>query len=429
MNGVFILILFLALIVINVPIAFSMMLTGFIYVLTTGNVPVSFVPQAIVNGSSSYTVLAIPFFMLVGELMNSSGITTRLFNFANCLVGHITGGLGHVNVLASILFAGMSGSAAADAAGLGNVEIKAMKEQGFDADFAVGVTAASSTIGPIIPPSSPMVLFGITGFVSIGALFLGGLVAGIMMAVFMMVTVYILAKKRNYPKRPRASVKEMWRSFIAAAPSLLTPIIIVGGILSGIFTPTEAAAASVVYALFLGVFVNRELNLKNIFKVLDKTVENIGMCLFLAGTGNLFGWMLGLEKVAENAANALFSISPNPMIILLIINIFLLFVGTFMETNASIFILVPVLMPIIKELGMHPVQFGVVMVLALMIGLLTPPTAICLSITSKLGGISYDRAFKATTPYYIGLLVTLALLNIFPELTLFIPRLFLGKAF
>jgi tripartite ATP-independent transporter DctM subunit len=430
MSGVFVLILFLALVALSVPIAFAMMLTGFIYIATTGNVPMTFIPQAIVGGSSSYTVLCMPFFMLVGELMNRGGITTQIFNFSNSLVGHIRGGLGHVNVLGSVIFAGMSGSAAADAAGLGSVEIQAMKDQGFDADFAVGITAASSTIGPIIPPSSPMVLFGITAYVSIGALFLGGLVVGVLMAIFMMITVYIIAKRRNYPMRDkRATFKEIWSTFIKAAPSLLTPGIIIGGILTGVFTATEAAAISVLYALFLGVFVNKEVDFKNFIKILDTTVENIGMCLMLAGAGTLFGWMIGLEKVAENAAAGLFSISSNPYVLLLIINLFLLFVGTFMETTASIFILVPILMPIVAKIGMNPVQFGVVMVLALMIGLLTPPTAICLSITSKLGGISYDRAFKATTPYFIGLLITLALINIFPELTLFVPRMFLGAGF
>jgi tripartite ATP-independent transporter DctM subunit len=427
-SGVYIIIAFLILVALNVPIAFAMMLTTFIYIVTTDIVPMTIIPQTIVTGASTYTVLCLPFFMLVGELMNTSGITQQIFNFSKAIVGHIRGGLAHVNILGSVIFAGMSGSAAADAAGLGNVEIQAMKKEGYDADFAVGVTAASATIGPIIPPSSPMILFGITAFVSIGALFLAGIIVGLLMAVFMMITVYIISKKRNFPKNDRmASPREIWSTFKKAAPSLLTPIIIVGGMLSGVFTATEAAAIAVLYALFLGIFVNREVTIKSLIKTLDTTIENVGMVLLLAGTGTLFGWVIGMEKIAENAANALFLISDNPLVLLLIINLFLLFIGMFMETTASIFIMVPILMPIIAEIGMHPVQFGVVMVLALMIGLITPPTAIVLSITSKLGGISYDRAFKAVTPYYIGLIIVLALINIFPDLTLFIPRLFLGE--
>lgn len=429
MSGALILLLFLALIFLGMPIACSMIATSFMYIVLTGNVSLSFITQAVVSGSAGYTVLAIPFFMLAGELMNRSGITKTMFGFAKTLVGHIPGGLGHVNVLASVLFAGMTGSAAADASGLGNIEINAMIDEGYDPDFSVGVTAASSTIGPIIPPSSPMVLFGVTAGVSIGGLFLGGLMVGLLMALFMMITVFVLARRRNYPVMPRAHASEVGRSLVHALPSLATPVIIVGGMLSGLFTPTEAAAVAVLLALFLGFVINRELNRHSLFATMDISIENLGMIMLLIGGGNLFGWMLGVEKVTEKAAELLFSVSDNKYILLLIINLFLLFVGSFMETNASILILCPILLPIAEQIGMHPVQFGVMMVLNLMIGLLTPPMAICLYITSKLGKISFERAFRAVSPYYIALLVVLFAITMIPQVTLWLPQMILGSKF
>lgn len=428
MSGALILLLFLALIFLGMPIAYSMIATSFMYIVLTGNVSLSFITQAVVSGSAGYTVLAIPFFMLAGELMNRSGITKTMFGFAKTLVGHIPGGLGHVNVLASVLFAGMTGSAAADASGLRNIEINAMIDEGYDPDFSVGVTAASSTIGPIIPPSSPMVLFGVTAGVSIGGLFLGGLMVGLLMALFMMITVFVLARRRNYPVMPRAHASEVGRSLVHALPSLATPVIIVGGMLSGQFTPTEAAVA-VLLALFLGFVINRELNRHSLFATMDISIENLGMIMLLIGGGNLFGWMLGVEKVTEKAAELLFSVSDNKYILLLIINLFLLFVGSFMETNASILILCPILLPIAEQIGMHPVQFGVMMVLNLMIGLLTPPMAICLYITSKLGKISFERAFRAVSPYYIALLVVLVAITMIPQVTLWLPQMILGSKF
>lgn len=365
---------FILMIALGVPVGFSMVLAAFIYVLSTGAVSLTFIPQSMISGVSSYTMLAIPFFMLVGELMNSSGITKRIFRFANDCVGRITGGLGHVNVLSSMLFAGMSGAAVADCAGLGAIEIKAMTDEGFDADFSVGITAASSIIGPIIPPSSPMVMLGIAAGISIGSLFMGG-------------------------------------------------------IFSGYFTPTEAAAVAVFYSLIVGIFVYRELKWKDIIRVMTTGIENLGLVMLLMASGKTFAWVLGMEKVAERATEVLFSFTSSPLVILLLINLLLLFMGTFMETNASILILTPILMPIVTQIGVHPVQFGVIMIFALMIGLLTPPMAICLFLTSKLGGISFQRAFKAVTPYYIGLLIVLLLINVCPQITLAVPKLLLGSSF
>ena len=416
--GILIIVLFLVLLLLRVPAAFCMLITTLVYALVEQSVPQSFIPQAMVSGSASYTIMAAPFFILVGELMNSSGITKRLFKFANVLVGHITGGLGHVNVLASVFFSGVSGSAIADAAGLGNVEIKAMVDEGYDPDFSVGITAASSTIGPIIPPSSPMVLYGIMSGTSIGALFMAGIPTGILMAGFMMLVVYIISKKRNYPKSRRATLPEIWKAFKEAFWALLSPLILIVGMLSGFATPTETAAVAAAYSLFLGVVIYKEMPWQSLMDIMRNSIKSIGMVMLLIATGTVFAWMIGTEKVAEKSAELLFSLTSNPYLILLLINLFLLFVGTFMETTSALLVTLPVLLPIVKIIGMSTVQFGVIMVLLLMIGMLTPPMALCLFVTSKIGGISFDRAFKAVLPYYVALLTVLIIINLFPGVTL-----------
>ncbi|MDC7245710.1 MAG: TRAP transporter large permease [Sphaerochaetaceae bacterium] len=420
---------FLVMIAIGVPVGYSMILTAFFFVKFTGAVNMSFVPSAMISGVSSYTMLAIPFFMLVGELMNNSGITKRIFTYADASVGHITGGLGHVNVMSSMIFSGMSGAAVADVAGLGAIEIKAMKDQGFDAEFAVGITAASSIIGPIIPPSSPMVLFGIAAGISIGGLFMGGITVGIIMGLLMMLTVYLIAKNRNYPRHERYPVSRQFRAFVVALPALLAPVILIGGIFSGYFTPTEAASVAAFYSLIVGIFIYKDFKIQNLPKVLLSSIENLGMVMLLMASGKLFAWVLGMEKIAELAASAIFTLTDNHYVILFLMNLILLFMGTFMETNASIFILTPILLPIASAIGVHPIQFGVIFIFALMIGLLTPPMAICLFLTSKIGGISFNSAFKAVRPYYIGLIIVLILINVFPEITLFVPKLLLGSSF
>lgn len=416
--GILIIVLFLVLLLLRVPAAFCMLITTLVYALVEQSVPQSFIPQAMVSGSASYTIMAAPFFILVGELMNSSGITKRLFKFANVLVGHITGGLGHVNVLASVFFSGVSGSAIADAAGLGNVEIKAMVDEGYDPDFSVGITAASSTIGPIIPPSSPMVLYGIMSGTSIGALFMAGIPTGILMAGFMMLVVYIISKKRNYPKSRRATLPEIWKAFKEAFWALLSPLILIVGMLSGFATPTETAAVAAAYSLFLGVVIYKEMTWQSLMDIMRNSIKSIGMVMLLIATGTVFAWMIGTEKVAEKSAELLFSLTSNPYLILLLINLFLLFVGTFMEATSALLVTLPVLLPIVKIIGMSTVQFGVIMVLLLMIGMLTPPMALCLFVTSKIGGISFDRAFKAVLPYYVALLTVLIIINLFPGVTL-----------
>lgn len=424
--ALFLFVCFLVLIFIRVPVAFSMLLTALLYVMLSGRVPMSFIPQGMVSGLSKYSVFASPMFIMVGYIMNNSGITDEIFDFADCLVGHIKGGLGHVNIVASLIFSGMSGSANADAAGLGNIEIKAMKDKGFDADFAVGVTAASSTIGPIFPPSNPMVFFGIITSVSIGALFMGGMVAGIIMALFMCLVVYIIASKRNYPVRQRASLKEIWTSFKRGFWAILAPVILIAAITTGVVTPAECGALALIYSLFISMVVYKTIKFRDLPRIMEPAINAIGIVLMLISAGNIYAWLLGDQHVAETVTKFLFSLTSNPWIILLLINLFLLFLGTFMESVAAITIAAPILFPIAVSLGLNPVQFGVVFILNLMIGVLTPPMAICLFITSKIGGISFERAFRAVRPYYVALLLVLLIVNLFPAITLFVPNLLLG---
>ena len=296
----------LVLLALRIPIAFSLGLVALIYVLFSETIPLGVVAQRLTGSMNSFVLLAVPFFMLAGKLMNTGGITKRIFNFANDLVGHITGGLGHVNIVASLIFAGMSGSAVADAAGLGSIEIKAMRDEGYDPDFSAAVTAASSTIGPIIPPSIPIVLYGVMAEVSIGRLFIGGIVPGFMMAISMMIFTYFLAHKRGYARRKRSPLRHLTKSFIAAFPPLLTPVIIVGGILGGVFTPTEAAVVAVLYAFGLSFFVYRELFLWQLPQMIKEVVISTGAILLIVGSASLFGWILTWERVPQMLAKFYF---------------------------------------------------------------------------------------------------------------------------
>lgn len=422
----FLLLFFLFLIALRVPISFSMLITSFCYILLSHRMPMSFIPQGMTSGLANYSVMCSPFFILVGCVMNKAGVTDEIFEFADCMVGHIKGGLGHVNVLSSLIFAGMSGSANADAAGLGNIEIKAMRENGYDADFAVGITSASSVIGPIFPPSNPMVYVGIMAGVSIGALFLGGIVVGVLMMLFMCITVYLIARKRNYPVRKKATVKERWAAFRKGFWALMTPVILIFCIQNGNITPTEAGAVALVYAVFISMFIYKRIRFKDLYPIMAQAINSIGLVLMLIGSGKVFAWTLGDQQVAEVISRGLFSITNNPWIILLLINLFLLFLGTFMESIAAITIAAPILFPIALSIGLNPVQFGIIFVLNLMIGVLTPPMAVVLFITAKIGGISFERAFKAVSPYYIALLLVLLLINLIPAITLGLPELMLG---
>ena len=411
------------LLIMGVPVAIALGGSSLVYVLLSGQVPDLVVVHRMVNGVDSFPLLAVPFFILAGNLMNTAGITNRIFDFAKACVGWMRGGLGHVNVGASVVFAGMSGAAVADAGGLGTIEIKAMRDAGYEPDFSVGVTAASSTIGPIIPPSLPMVIYGVVASASIGQLFAAGLVPGLLMAVALMVMVAWYARRRNYPRDASFSLANLGRSFLRAFLSLLTPAIIVGGILLGVFTPTEAAVAACAYALLLGVVVYRTLTWRRLLRVSFDTIETTAIIMLIVAGASIFAWILTSNRVTELFADFILTVTENPYLILLLINLILILVGCFMETIAAITILVPVLLPIVVKLGIDPVHFGVVMVLNLMIGLLTPPVGMVLYVLSRVSGVPFERCVSATWPFLIPLVAVLFAVTFIPALSMWLPTL------
>lgn len=407
----------------GVPVAVSLAAASLIYIWLAGSVPDVVVLHRMVNGVDSFPLLAVPFFVLAGSLMNSAGITERIFEFAKAGVGWLRGGLGHVNVGASVIFAGMSGAAVADAGGLGAIEIKAMREAGYDPGFSVGVTAASSTIGPIIPPSLPMVIYGVVASASIGQLFAAGFIPGLLMAVALMIMVAYYARVRNYPRDAAFSILRLGTTFKGAFLSLLTPVIIVGGILGGIFTPTEAAIAACFYAMFLGAVVYRTLTWRRLLKVSFETIETTAIVMFIVAAASIFAWILTSNRVTEHFATFILAVTENPYLVLLMINVILIIVGCFMETIAAITILTPVLLPVVEKLGIDPVHFGVVMVLNLMIGLLTPPVGMVLYVLSRVANVPLEECIRSTLPFLVPLVTVLMLVTFIPGLSLWLPTL------
>jgi tripartite ATP-independent transporter DctM subunit len=415
---------FLLLLVIGVPVAIALAGSSLIYVMLEGVQPHLVVLHRMIGGIDSFPLLAIPFFIMAGSLMNSAGITNRIYDFALALVGWLKGGLGHVNVVGSVIFAGMSGTAVADAGGLGNIEIKAMRDHGYSVDFAVGITGASSTIGPIIPPSLPFVIYGVMANASIGKLFAAGVIPGLVMALTMMIMVTYYAHTRGWHRDAKFSIVALWQTFKRAFLPLLTPIILVGGMTTGVFTPTEAAIAATAYAIVLGLGIYRTLSIKKLIKVSLETAETTALILLIVAGASIFGYLITLTKVTDNVSALVLSITTQPWAILLLVNIFLLIVGCFMETIAAITILVPVLLPLMDKIGVDPVHFGLIMVLNLMIGLLTPPVGMVLYILARVANISFERATKACLPFLIPLLVSLALVTYWPGMVMFLPNLF-----
>ena len=409
--------------IVGVPVGIALAGSSMLFILVSGSVPDFVIIHRMVNGVDSFPLLAIPFFILAGNLMNSAGITNRIFAFATACIGWLRGGLGHVNIIASVLFAGMSGAAVADAGGLGTIEIKAMRDAGYDDDFAVAVTAASSTIGPIIPPSLPMVIYGVMASASVGQLFAAGFIPGLLMAVSLMLMVAYYSRKRNYPRDARFNIRLLGTTFKRAFLSLLTPVIIIGGILTGVFTPTEAAISACVYALILGIVVYRTLNWKRLLLVSMETIETSAIILFIVAAASIFAWILTSNRVTEQFAGFLMSTTSNPFLILLMLNLVLFVVGCFMETVAAITILVPVLLPIAVGVNVDPVHFGVIMVLNLMIGLLTPPVGMVLYVLSRVAGISFERCSAATLPFLFPLVVVLGLVTFIPAVSMWLPIL------
>lgn len=415
--------LMLIFMVLGVPIAICIGLPTLIYFLQTPELLIS-LPQRMVAGLNSFPLLAIPLFIMVGELMNCGGMTERLFGLARALIGHIPGGLGHANVLASAMFASMSGSAVADVAGLGLIEMKAMEDAGYDKDFSVGITIASSTLGPIIPPSINMVIYGTISGASVGALFLGGIVPGLLIALSMMVYIYITSRKRSYPTDPRPTPDSVWNAFKKAFLPMLTPLIMIIGILSGYFTPTEAAAVAVLYTLFLVGIIYKELSIDILLEVALRTCISTGVIMIIIAMASPFGYVLTREMVPQTIAGFLFSFSSSPVILWLIVIGFLFLVGCFMEVAAALVVLVPILAPAMAALDFNLVHFGVIMVLTIGVGLITPPVGMCLYVGSNISGLSLERVIRATLPYIIPIIITILLSTFVPELVLFLPKLF-----
>src|SRR5436853_1185366 len=352
---------FLILMLLGLPVALAMATSSLLYILVTGITPDVTLAQRMIAGVESFPLLAVPFFILAGNLMNIAGVTGRIYKFAVALVGWMRGGLGHVNIVGSVIFSGMSGTAIADAAGLGTIEIKAMKDHGYSTEFSVGVTAASATLGPIIPPSLPFVIYGMMANVSIGALFLGGFIPGAVMTIFMMLYVTYCARKYGMGRDQAFRWRTLGVTFIAALPALLTPAIIIGGMTFGWFTPTEAAIAACAWAIMLGIFLYRTLSLKQFYKVTMDTIETTAGVLLIVGAASLFRWVPTTTRLTEYATDALLAVTDNRYVILLLANVVLLVVGCFLEPVASISILVPVLMPVILKVGIDQVHFAVMM--------------------------------------------------------------------
>ena len=402
------------------PVALALIGASLAYIALEG-VPELIVIQRMMGGVNSFPLLAVPFFIYAGALMNEANVTDRIFGFARALAGWMRGGLGHVNIGASVVFSGMSGAAVADAGGLGSMEIKAMRDAGYDDKFSVGVTAASSIIGPIIPPSLPLIIYGVSSSASIGKLFLAGIVPGLLMALSLSLMVAWLARRRGYPRDAAFSPANAWRAFKSAFWALLTPVIIVGGIVSGVFTPTESAIAAVAYVLFLGFFVYRTLDFAKLRRVTLETAETTGAVLFIVSGAAIFAWILTTNRAAESFSAALLGLTENKVLLLLVINLLALVVGAFMETIASITILTPVLLPVALALGLDPVHFGIILILNLMIGLLTPPVGMVLYVLTKVGKVRFETAVLGTAPFLIPLVAILLVLTYFPALSMWLP--------
>lgn len=456
--------LFLAMMGAGIPVAIAMAGAALVYVIATGNPPPYVVIHRMVGGIDSFPLLAVPFFILAGNLMNCAGITTRIYNFALALVGWLRGGLGHVNIVGSVVFAGMSGTAIADAAGLGTIEIKAMREHGYDAEFAVGVTAASATLGPIIPPSLPFVIYGMFANVSVGALFLAGLIPGLVMTVMMMLTVAWFAHRKGWGRdiawqwaRVRKALIELalvvglplalwlvaraganmtyavpialalllsadWKFRFNAVLPIMTPVLLIGGMTTGLFTATEGAIAACAWSLFLGVVWYRTINWRLFVKASMDTVETTSTVLLIVAAASIFGWMLTATRTTEMIAAWILTFADEPWKFLLLANALMLFVGCFLEPTAAITILVPILLPIVRHLGIDPIHFGLVMVLNLMIGLLHPPMGLVLFVLARVAKLSVERTTMAILPWLVPLLLSLALVTFVPAIALWLPR-------
>jgi len=417
------------LIISGLPIGFAILLGGLIYLWGSGTVDPMVSATRAVIGMNSFVMMAIPFYILAGAIMTSGGMAKRLVNLADIFVGHLKGGLAHINILVSMIFAGMSGTATADAAGIGQIEVPMMIRGGYTPQAAAVVTAFSSTVGPIIPPSVPFVIYGALTGTSVGGLFLGGIIPGILMGVAMMFVVFILARRYGYKvareKAPSFSevLKALKESFLA----LLTPVIIMGGIVGGIFTPTEAAVVAVFYSLIVTIFIYKELSIRDLPKVIFESMVFSGLVMLIVATASFFGWIMLISGFNDTMLNTIYAISSTPWVVLLLVNILLLILGCFMDVTALIIMLAPMFVPLITGLKIDPVHFGIMMVLSLMIGMVTPPVGMCMYITCQLAKVKMVDFVIEGLPYYIILIITLFFIAYVPSVTMFLPNLLIGR--
>lgn len=421
-----IVLIFLALLILGVPIGFAMGIAGCGFFFLSGQTTfLSMLPDYIFNGLNSFVLMAIPFFLLAGEIMDRATISGRLVTFSNLLVGRFPAGLAQVNIMASMLFAGITGAALGDVAALGKIFIPAMEKEGYDKPFAAAVTAMSSLIGPIIPPSIVIVVYCSVTELSVGGMFAAAIVPGMLMGLSQMCVVYVLAKKRNYPQHEVQITPPLFvKSFKDASLALLMPFIILGGIISGIVTPTEAAACAVLYALITSFFIYRTLSLKDMPDILMTAARGSAKLFFILAFIGIMSWVFGFQNLPVILRDAVLTHVSSHIIILICMNVFFVFVGMWMTESPAILLFAPIMVPLAESVGLHPFTWGIIMVLLLVLGLVTPPVALVLFAASDIAGLPMEQVFKASIPLFCSILVVVFLLNIFPELTLFLPRLF-----
>ncbi|MDR2479836.1 MAG: TRAP transporter large permease [Treponema sp.] len=419
--GVLLVILFIGLIAIGVPISFALGAVSFTGIALLDGIPNMVVFTKMFNGLGSFTLLAVPLFILAANLMNEGSISDRLINVSTAMVGHVRGGLAHANVLVSMVFAGISGSSQADTAGIGKVLIPAMESQGYDKETAVGVTAASSTLGSIIPPSIIMVVYAGVANVSTGGLFMTGILPGVMLGLVQMAVIF--SKRKQFPKGERLPLKDILRRIGGAFPALVTPVLLIGGIVSGVFTPTEAAAVACIYALFISFFVYRSIKVKDFPRILIETMKLSSLSLFALATACALGELLSYYRLNEAVQGFFTAIPGGSMLFLLVVVFFFLFVGTFMDAVPAIILFTPIVLPSALSLGISPIILGLIMVITLAMGLVTPPYGLCLLLSASISGITIERAFRGVLPYLLVSLAVLVILVLFPGFFLAVPKI------
>lgn len=420
------LILFFVFLIMGIPIVFSIGIASVITIIIA-DVPLLIVVQRLFSGSDSFILTAVPFFLLAGALMSAGGITKKLIEFANGLVGHIQGGLAFVAIIASMLFGGVSGSATADTAAIGSILIPAMAKEGYDREFSSALIAATGTLGIIIPPSIPMILYGVISGVSIGYLFLGGFIPGLMVGVGMMIPSYIIARKRNYPKKAPITFSRLLKSFYTCLPAIIMPIFIIGGIIGGIVTPTEAGVVAVVYSAFVGFFVYKELKLTHLLKIFRETVIMTASVMIIMSVSTVFSWVIVNDEVPRKFGEIIMNISNNKYVLLLLINLFLLIIGTFIDLGPALIITVPIFLPLIKILEIDLLHFGIIVTINLGIGLFTPPVGTNLYVSCAIGKVNLHEISRAVLPFIVCSVIVLFIVTYLPESVMFIPNLLKNK--